>query len=71
MADYRNGLWNDWFGGSMPVLASDVVQFFVKSMMEDGNEEARVMPAYQLDFSWIDDPSDIVKFRVIKKAEEV
>ncbi len=71
MIDYRSGLWNDWTGGNPPVMGGDLVEFFTRSMIEDGDEEARVMSASQLAFHWIDDPSDIVKFRVIKKAEEV
>lgn len=74
MTDYRSGLWNDWYGqrgNTPPVKSGDLVEFFTVSMVEDGNEEARVMSASQLDFSLLDDPSDIVKFRVIKKAEEV
>lgn len=72
MTDYRSGLWNDWTGSdTSPVMSGDLVEYFTVSMVGDGNEKARVMSAAQLDFEWIDDPSDIVKFRVIKKAEEV
>jgi len=73
MIDYRSGLWNDWYGqrgNTPPVMSGDLVEIFTHDHMEKGRE-ASVMYGSALDFEWIDDPSDIVKFRVIKKAEEV
>ena len=73
MIDYRSGLWNDWYGqrgNTPPVMSGDLVEILTHDHMEK-NREASVMYGHSLEFDWIDDPSDIVKFRVIKKAGEV
>ena len=70
MIDYRNGLWNDWAGGYAPVMDNDLVEFLTHDHVEK-NREADIFHGKYLEFDWIDDPSDIVKFRVVKKAEEV
>ena len=71
MIDYRSGLWNDWAGSdTSPVMDGDLVEFFTHVTLEE-NLEAKIMYGSALEFDWIGCRSDIVKFRVIKKAEEV
>ena len=70
MIDYRSGLWNDWTGGYAPVKGGDLVEFLTHTSVKE-NLEANIMYGSALDFEWIYASSDIVKFRVIKKAEEV
>ena len=71
MIDYRSGLWNDWTGSdTSPVMDDDLVEFLTHNHVEN-NREANVMYGLSLDFEWEGCQSDIVKFRVIKKAEEV
>lgn len=72
MIDYRSGLWNDWTGGYAPVKDGDLVEFLTFYHVEK-NREADIVSGFNLagGFEWIGDEFDIVKFRVIKKAEEV
>jgi hypothetical protein len=63
MEDYRDGTWHTWTGGDSPVEYGDLVEFIVK----EGDK--RTSWGCNLDFDWVDDPSDITAFRTVSDYE--